>query len=297
MEQTGPGRVLGFGYLPQSMASAHNTWHGVSIVDADGREVPWADTYGRTLDTVDERFLPGKGQRFNLGTGIGITIFGEDYRPNDLIRDLPERVRRGEFKLPLYADLARLSALERRCIFGMMVGNEGKTRIPIYAAFTKAGFDPDKDLLQAPVLPPEGYQHSNFWSASGMGTNLRSATCGGYLVDWNLRCSLEGLYAAGGAPIFGAGCHGESHTTGRYAGRHAAAYAKTAAEPVLDRRQVEEEKKRAYGPIKQSRNGVGWKELNYAIARLMQDYCGKYKNELTLTRGLNLLHELKKQME
>ena len=53
---------------------------------------------------------------------------------------------------------------------------------------------------------------------------------GGFLVDWELKTSLDGLYAAGGAPLFGGGCHGESHTTGRYAGRMAAAYAKTVAQ-------------------------------------------------------------------
>ena len=36
----------------------------------------------------------------------------------------------------------------------MMVGNEGKTRIPIYDTFTKGGFDPDKDLLQVPSCSP-----------------------------------------------------------------------------------------------------------------------------------------------
>ena len=55
MEQTGPGRA-GFGYAPYSMGGAHNTWHGVSIVDADGKEVPWVDAYGNQLDTVDQRF-------------------------------------------------------------------------------------------------------------------------------------------------------------------------------------------------------------------------------------------------
>ena len=53
------------------------------------------------------------------------------------------------------------------------------------------------------------------------------------------------------------------------------------------------EKAHVYGPIRQNKNGIGWKELNYAIARIMQDYCGKYKNELTLSSGLRLLNELK----
>ena len=196
MEQTGPARLAGFGYAPYSMGGAHNTWHGVSIVDADGKEVPWVDAYGNQLDTVDQRFLPGKGQRFNLGAGIGITIEGQDYRTCELARDLPERIHRGEFKLPLYADLTRLSALERRCIFGMMLGNEGKTRIPIYETFTKAGFDPDKDMLQAPVALPESYQHANFWSIAAMGSNLRSAH------RWRILGGLESAMLSG-RPICG----------------------------------------------------------------------------------------------
>lgn len=292
MEQTGPGRLSGFGYAPYSMGNAHNTYHGVSIVDANGKEVPWFDPYGQELKTVEQRFLPNGAQRFQLGTGIGLATFAEEYRPNDLARDLPERIRKGEFQLPLYADLTRLSDMERRCIWGMMIGNEGKCRIPIYDTFTKAGFDPDKDMLQAPVMVPEAYQHSNFWGGSPI-PHLRSLAGGGFLVDWDLRTSLEGLYAAGTSPVFGAGCHGESHTMGRYAARKAAAYAKTSAEPLLDRKQVEAEKARAYRPLKQNRNGAGWKELNYAIARVMQDYCGKYKNERTLNRGLSLLNEIK----
>lgn len=292
MEQTGPGRLTGFGYAPYSMGNTSNTYHGTPIVDANGKEVPWFDPYGRELKTTQERFLPSPEQRFQLGIGIGLHYYLKPYILNDLARDLPERIRNGEFTLPLYADLTRMPELERRVIFGMMVGNEGKTRIPIYDTFTKAGFDPDKDMLQAPVLIPEGYQHSNFWGGNPI-PHLRSLAGGGFLVDWDLRTSLEGLYAAGGSTIFGGGCHGEAHTTGRFAGRKAAAYAKRAGEPVVNRKQVEEEKSWAYQPIKQKKEGVGWKELNYAIARVMQDYCNKYKNELTLLHGLRLLREMK----
>lgn len=292
MEQTGPGRLAGFGYAPYSMGNTSNTYHGTSIVDANGKEVPWADPYGRPLATVEERFMPAPGQRFQLGIGIGLGTYVDQYRLNDLSRKLMEGIQKGEYVLPLYADLTRLSELERRCIFGMMVGNEGKTRIPIYDTLTKAGFDPDKDLLQAPVMLPDAYQNSNFWGGSPI-AHLRSLAGGGFLVDWDLKTSLEGLYAAGGSPVFGSGCHGESHTTGRYTGRQAAAYAKAAAEPVLDRRQVEALKAGAYGPLKAGKKGIGWKELNVAIARIMQDYCGKYKNEITLGRGLDLLGQLR----
>jgi len=292
MEQTGPGRLTGFGYTPYSMGNASNTYHGTPIVDANGKEVPWFDVEGRELKTVQERFLPSPGQNFQLGIGIGLHYYLDQYRLNNLAQDLPERVRKGEFTLPLYADLSRLPELERRVIFGMMVGNEGKTRIPIYDTFTKAGFNPDKDMLQAPVMLPEAYQNSNFWGGTPI-PHLRSLAGGGFLVDWDLRTSLEGLYAAGGVPIFGGGCHGEAHTSGRYAARKAAAYARTTAEPAVDRQQVEAEKARVYAPVNQNKNGVGWKELNYAITRVMQDYCGKYKNEGTLNLGLRLLNELK----
>jgi succinate dehydrogenase/fumarate reductase flavoprotein subunit len=292
MDQTGPGLLSGYGYAPYSMGNASNTYHGTSIVDANGKEVPWFDPFGRELKTVQERFLPSPKQKFQLGIGIGLYYYLDKYRLNDPAFDLPERILKGEFNLPLFADLTRMPELERRCIFGMMVGNEGKTRIPIYDQFTRAGFDPDKDLLQAPVMPLEGYRMSNYW----MGVSppyIRGLAGGGFLVDWDLKTSLEGLYAAGNFPIFGSGCHGESHTTGRYTGWKAAAYARAVAEPVIDRKQVGMEKARVYGPIKQSKDGVGWKELNYAIARVMQDYCGRYKNELTLNSGLRLLKELK----
>jgi succinate dehydrogenase/fumarate reductase flavoprotein subunit len=292
MEQTGHNRLSGLGYAPYSMGGTSNTYHGTPIVDADGKEVPWFDSEGREIKTIEERFQPSPGQKFQLGIGIGLYYYLKEYMLNDLAKDLPERIRKGEFKLPLYADLARMPEHERRVIFGMMVAHEGKTRIPIYEAFTKAGFDPDKDMLQAPVMPLEGYAGSNFWSGLTP-PNIRDLAGGGFLVDWDLRTSLEGLYAAGGSPLFGGGCHGESQTTGRYAGRKAADYAETASDPVSEPRQIEAEKARVYEPLRQDRDGIGWKEINCAIARIMQDYCGPYKNELTLNCGLRLFKELK----
>jgi succinate dehydrogenase/fumarate reductase flavoprotein subunit len=293
MEGSSAGRLSGYAYAPYSMANAHNTYHGTPIVDANGKEVPWVDAFNRPIRDLKGRFLPSEGQDFILGEGIGIGRYLEQFQNNSLIHDLPERVRRGEFKLPLYADFTRLPEVERRNIFGMMVGNEGKTRIPIYDTMTRAGFDPDKDLFQAPVVTPEGYAHSNFWS-TGVNTppSIRSLG-GGFLVDWNLGTNLEGLYIGAGGNLFGGGCHGESHTTGRYAGRHAAKYAQTAPEPAADQRQIDTEREHAYSATRQSKGGNGWKEINAAIARIMRDYCGQYKNEPTLNLGLRLLNELR----
>src|SRR4030042_280965 len=116
---------------------------------------------------------------------------------------------------------------------------------------------------------------------------------GGFLTDWDLKTNLEGLYIGAGSTIYGGGCHGESHTTGRYAGRHAAMYAGKAVEPVVDKNQVEAERESAYNATRQSKEGNGWKEINAAIARIRRDYCGKHKNETTLNLGLRLLGELK----
>ena len=294
MEGSGPGRLTGLGYAPYSMGNASNTYHGTPIIDADGKEIPWVDPFGRELNTVEDRFIPQKGQQFQLGIGIGISHTNKEFALNDISADLPERLRKGEFKLPLYADLTLLSENERRVIFGMMVGNEGKTRIPIYDTMTRAGFDPGKDMLQVPVMPLEGYFNSCYWSGGpNTPSTVRMLGGGGFLVDWNLRSNLEGLYIGAGNTLFGGGCHGESHTTGRYAGRHAAEYARTAPEPLANRQQIEAERNRAYTTVKQGKDGNGWKEINAAIARIMRDYCGRHKNEMTLNLGLRLLDELK----
>jgi len=67
----------------------------------------------------------------------------------------------------------------------------------------------------------------------------------------------------------------------------------TAPEPVVNRKQIETEKARVYAPLKQGTGGIGWKELNAGICRIMQDYCGQYKSEETLKVGLRLLRELR----
>ena len=38
-----------------------------------------------------------------------------------------EMIENGEYKLPFWADLEAFSPFERRALWGMMVGNEGRT--------------------------------------------------------------------------------------------------------------------------------------------------------------------------
>ena len=278
-ESAGPFRYPAYG-----TGNAHNTWFACNIVDADGKEVPWVDGNGNVLKTVEERTRLGQGGPFGDGAR--------------LIPDLAERIAKGEYKLPLYADLPSMPEHERRALFGLMVGNEGKTRIGIYETYTRAGFDPDKDMLQANVLPPQlagefipWWDHKSSLASAPQWRATAFIGGGGLLVDWDMRTTLEGLYAAG-AQTAGGGGHAGGAATGRYTGRKAAAYAKEAGDPVIDRTQVDNEKTRVYAPV--GRKGdIGWKELHGGVARIMQDYCGKYKSEEILKMGLWWLNSIR----
>jgi succinate dehydrogenase/fumarate reductase flavoprotein subunit len=171
-----------------------------------------------------------------------------------------------------------------------MVGNEGKTRAPVYDLYNRSGFDPDKDMLQVQVYIP-GDGRDLALRMPGL-TQWRSSGSGGPVFDWDLKTSLEGLYAAG-SQLLGGGNYAGSAVTGRYAGRKMAEYAlSTGIEPV-DRDQVDQEKRRAYAPLKNKDDGVGWKELRAGIARVMQDYCGMYKSDEILKSGLRWLEEIR----
>jgi succinate dehydrogenase/fumarate reductase flavoprotein subunit len=278
MEASGTNmQTGGFGNLPYSTGNAHNTWFACTLVDADGKEIPWVDKDGKILRTVEERYHCAPGQRAFV------------YDGPRLIHDLPQRIAKGEFKLPLFADLPSMPEHERRVIWGLMVGNEGKTRIPIYLTFQEWGFDPDKDMLQASLQPPDLYTWGAWWKGYGP-RQFRGLMGGGPVYDWDLKTNLEALYAAGSTLACGAN-HAGSATTGRYAGRKAAKYALAAQESIIDRKQVDEEKARVYGPVSR-KDGMGWKELKAGLARVMQDYCGEYKSEETLQMGLRWLNNI-----
>ena len=260
-----------------------NTWHPCSMVDAKGKEIPWVDRDGNLLKTIQERSLPAPGQKW-----MGERSQSYPYKRPQLIPDLGERIKKGEFELPLYADLSGMPEEERRAIWGMMVGEEGKTKIPIYQNYMKVGFRPNQDLLQSylflgsdplrsPALP-----HKRVFGEVG--------DCGGLVTDWDLQASLEGLYAAGDQ-LFASNYHHHAAATGRYAGRKAAEEALKRRQPKSYRKQIDREKNRIYFLTKRN-EGLGWKELNAASSRIMQNYCGDPKNEELLRIGLIWLNDL-----
>jgi succinate dehydrogenase/fumarate reductase flavoprotein subunit len=278
MEFSEPGSKGGVG---SAGGSSNATWFPCTLVDANGKEIPWIDKNGETLSSVAERNQPASGQKYFLGggkvvQGRSLEVSGPQPIPDSELR---ERIKRGEFVLPLYADLPSMPEYERRAIFGLMVGQEGLTWLA-YRVLTKAGFDPHKDMLQVS-------SHVNTPDVRSMPLNG-----GGLVVDWDLGTSLEGLYAAGEQAFGTWGAAGAS-TSGHYAGKSASQYALKADEPVIARKQVNDEKERIYAPI--SRNeGTDWKNLENGIARVMQDCCGDIKNEQSLKIGLNWLEEFKR---
>jgi succinate dehydrogenase/fumarate reductase flavoprotein subunit len=193
-----------------------------------------------------------------------------------------EGVLKGEYELPFYGDFPAMSDVERRATWKLMLGEESTTKV-IIDTFEKAGYDPARDLLQSYKFI-EG-QSLPQWRDVGYG--------GGILVDWNLRTSLEGLYAAG-TQMFAPEDHSYAAATGRYAGRKAAAYAREIGDNKISRDQLEAEKARVYAPVKRT-SGIEWKELHAGIARAMQYYVSEFKTESLLNMGLDALTRIEQE--
>ena len=138
--------AAGRSFPPYGAGNNHNTWYAATMVDARGVEIPYVDRDGRELKTVSERYYPAPGQKFFLKGGV-IDNPKYEYRGPETL-DFEELMKRG-YQLPFYADLSRMPEQERRVIWGMMVGEEAKTKIPIYQNYTDRGFDPEQHMLQS----------------------------------------------------------------------------------------------------------------------------------------------------
>ncbi|MDO5409982.1 MAG: FAD-binding protein [Lachnospiraceae bacterium] len=278
--------AAGRSFPPYGAGNNHNTWYAATMVDARGVEIPYVDRDGNELKTVLERYMPAKGQKFFLKGGV-IDNPKYEYRGPETL-DFEELIKRG-YTLPFYADLSRMPEEERRVIWGVMVGEEGKTKIPILENYTKRGFDPQKHMLQSYGT---GWQSANFLEQE---RQLFGAP-GGIMHDWDLKTNIDGIYAAGDQ-LYASDCAGFACATGYYAGRKAAEQAEHSTLSEYAVSQVEAEMERLYAPLYADKaNGVSWKELNMAIAKAMQNYCGGVKCDALLREGLDLLQSYKKDI-
>ncbi len=274
--------AAGRSFPPYSTGNNHNTWYAATMVDAEGREIPYVDRDGKELKTVKERYYPADGQKFFLKGGV-IDNPKYEYRGPETL-EFDELMKRG-YKLPFYADLSRMPDEERRVIWGMMVGEEGKTKIPVLKNFNDRGFDPVKHRLQSYGT---GWKSATFLDSE---RQLFGAP-GGVFHDWNLMTNIEGVFAAGDQ-LYAMDCGGAASATGYYAGRKAANLAERLELQDPDQEDINKERQRLYAPL-YVQDGLNWKELNKAISKVMQNYCGGIKNETLLQQGLELLEEYEK---
>lgn len=276
-----------------------NTWFPCTIVDNNGKEIPWEDVNGNILTTVEARNFAAEGQPF---------ISSSIERPSEirkplLIHDLADRIKSGEYELPLWADLSGMPEKERRSIWGMMVGNEGKTRYTLYDYYTRNGFDPDQDMLWCPLMDPSHYSDRNVkgakldwfqgepdivkpWRQEGGGQ-------GSLVTDWNLMTNIEGLFAAGACGSTG-GAMGAC-TAGFYVGNRAAELAEKLTPGEISEEQVAAEHARVYAPVKRADDPnaiISWKELWGGMARVMQLCCGDFLAKSILEEGLDWMRSI-----
>jgi succinate dehydrogenase/fumarate reductase flavoprotein subunit len=275
--------AAGRSYPPYGTGNNHNTWYAATMVDSRGKEIPYVDRDGNILKTVSQRYYPASGQKFFLKGGVIDEPKYEFRGPETLSFD--ELMKRG-YKLPFYADLSKMPDEERRVIWGMMVGEEGKTKVPILKNYTERGFDPQKHILQSYGT---GWQSASFLDQE---RQLFGAP-GGILNDWDLKTNIEGIYA-GGDQLFASDCAGFACATGYYAGRKAADASNNLDISVPDRDFVDCEKDRLFSQLNNS-SGEDWRGLNMAVSKTMQSYCGGIKNDDLLKQGLLLIGDYEKE--
>ena len=274
----------GRSFPPYGTGNNHNTWYAATMVDARGVEIPYVNRDGVELKTVSERYYPAPGQKFFLKGGV-IDNPKYEYRGPETL-EFEELMKRG-YQLPFYADLSRMPEMERKVIWGMMVGEEGKTKIPILKNYTERGFDPTKHMLQS---------YGTGWQSAAFLPQERQlfGAPGGIITDWDLKTNIDGIYAAGDQ-LFASDCCGFACATGYYAGRKAAKAADLVEYGTIDREFCQKEKERLYHPM-EVENGMDWRELNMASAKAMQNYCGGTKCKDLLMEGLDLLKQYQEEM-
>lgn len=291
------GNPSPFAWPRFGVGNPHNTWFPCTIVDNNGKEVPWEDIDGNILTSVEARNLPAPSQEY-MGSTIS-DVYKHAKTPG-LVRDLPQRIAKGEFELPLWADLSGMPEDERRSIWGMMIGNEGKTRYTIFDLYTRLGFDPDRDMLMAPIMNPEGYNNGGWfhgapdaakaWRSESFGMQAQPA------VDWNLMTSVPGLFAAGA----NSGLEGSSYAcaSGLYAGNRAAEFASGRQPGEIDEAEIMRQAAEIYAPVKRWQSGddrdyISWKEIWAGSTRVMQQCCAEVKTDAVLRQGLRWIDSIR----
>ena len=228
------------------------SYENVPLVDANGKRLPYPIQGWEDAGAM----MPAPGVQEKIRQGI----------------------MSGEYELPIYGDFPAMSDVERRATWNLMLTEESTTKIMV-DTLKDGGCDLSRDqLLSYKFIEGQSLPQ---W---------RDAGRGGLLVDWNLKTTLDGLYAAG-TQTFSAQDHSYCAATGRYAGRKAAAYAKEVGQGKISREQIEQEKDRVFAPTKRT-SGIEWKELHNGLTRAMQYFVSEFITERLLKMGLEEIERI-----
>ena len=250
--------------MPSRIASGlKHKWY-TGGADASYENVPLVDADNTVLPAPTQGWIDGGAMFSNQA---------------DIIANLRKGIKEGKYKLPFYGDFAGMKPEESNATWNMMLSEESTTKVMVNT-MTADGFDIHRDQVM----------NYTFIEAQPQAQYRDCARGGGIVTDWNLKSSVDGLYAAGTA-MFSPGDHSYAASTGRYAGRKAAAYAKATEAGEICRAQVDKEKERVLAPTKRS-DGIEWKELNNGLCRVMQYFVSEFKNETMLNLALEEIQRL-----
>lgn len=227
------------------------SYENVPIVDANNKRVPFP----------------------TQGWADGGAMFSNQA---DLVADVREAIAKNELELPLYGDFPAMKPEESNATWRLMLNEESTTKVMV-KTLDENGFDLSRDQLLS-------YNYIEFQPHKQL---LEPSMDGGLLVDWDMKTTVEGLYAAGMA-TFSPEDHSYCAATGRYAGRKANAYIKTVSYGAVSREQIDAEKARILAPTTRE-SGIEWKELQNGLCRTMQYFASEWRSDRLLKMGLDEL--------
>ena len=214
--------------------------------------------------------------RDSKGNNIGPFVDKPSREHGDITSDVwpsvfRDKQERGEG--PVYMDCTELSEEDMNYLYWAFVC-EGDTSL--IDAMEKQGIDLRKDMVE-------------------FGSYECSLQGRGVQIDENAATNVPGLYGAGDQ-VGNILCHvSGASVMGRIAGEQAAAFALERENwgSVKDNPLIEE-KRALYSSFMDREFGTSWKDMNFALNQLMDDYGGGYKirSEALLKAGIKYLTEL-----
>ena len=132
---------------------------------------------------------------------------------------------------------------------------------------------------------------------AGSPQRSRNGSCSARRAAFGTTGTSKKTSTASTPPLaYASDCAGFACATGYYAGRKAAAAAKTLDTlPDYNEAEAAAERERLLAPIRRA-DGMDWRELNMAISKAMQNYCGGVKCDALLHEGLDLLESFETEI-